>query len=281
MLESNRSVFSDVMIVTDFDGTLRGSNAEIPQRNIDAIKRFTSMGGTFIVASGRAGFVLDVAEPKVKDLVNAPCIYSNGSYFYDYATKQRSFEKYVSENVVRSIMYAAKEYDPEAGIRIVRGDEYLPPDQNEEIERQIKNGYMNNVKVYTYETLPVDYINKITVCAKEETIAIIKNIIEENYDEYVDVFLSWKTLIDIQPKNVSKGSAIEQIRQNYRSNGINKRIFAVGDYENDIDMLRAADYSCCPSNSLQKVIDFCKIHLCSNDEGCIADLIERIENNQI
>ena len=52
---------------------------------------------------------------------------------------------------------------------------------------------------------------------------------------------------------------------------------SITDYENDIDMLRAADFACCPSNSLQAVKDFCSVHLCSNDEGCIADLINRIE----
>ena len=277
----DRSIFSDVMIISDFDGTLRGSNGEIPQNNIDAINRFTQLGGTFIVASGRAGFVLDAAEPKVKDIVNAPCIYSNGSYLYDYKTWNRYNEKFVSENVVRGIMYAAKNYDNSVGIRIVRGDEYLTPDENEEIKNQIARGYMQNVKVYNYDNLPTDKINKITVCACEESIARIKSIIEENYSEYVDVFLSWKTLIDIQPKNVSKGSAIEEIRAEQKAKNSVKRIYGVGDYENDIDMLRVADHACCPSNSLQSVIDFCDVHLCSNDEGCIAHLIDLIEKGLV
>lgn len=279
MLQSRKLPFSDVMIVTDFDGTLRGSNSTVPENNILAIKRFTELGGTFIVASGRAGFVLDVAEPKVKELVNAPCIYSNGSYFYDYKTGERSHEKFVSEKIVRDIMYTTKEINSESGIRIVRGDEYLTPDENEEIKRQIAKGYMLNVRVYSYETLPVDRINKLTVCSTKDAILGIKKIIEEKYSEYVDVFLSAPTLIDIQPKNVSKGAAIEQIRADYINKGITKKIYAVGDYENDIDMLKAADFACCPSNSLQAVKDFCSVHLCSNDEGCIADLINRIEKS--
>lgn len=266
------------MIVSDFDGTLRGSNGKIPERNIEAISRFTKLGGTFIVASGRAGFVLDHVEPLVEKIVNAPCIYSNGSYFFDYTTKERYEEKYIDESVVQGIMYIAKKTDSEAGIRIVRGDDYITPEENAEIKRQIEKGYMNNVKIFNFETLPTDHINKITVCGEEESILKTKALIEEKYPEYVDVFLSWKTLIDIQPKNVSKGSAIELIRKQYKQSNTEKKIYAVGDYENDIDMLRAADYACCPSNSLQAVIDFCKIHLCSNDEGCIADLIQKIEN---
>lgn len=277
MSQTINSIFDDVMIVADFDGTLRGSDSTVPENNINAIKRFTDLGGTFIVASGRAGFVLDVAEPRVKEIVNAPCIYTNGSYFYNYQTGERSHEKFVSEGIVHNIMCTVKELDKEVGIRVVRGDEYLTPEVNEEIKRQIAAGYMQNVKVYNFETLPVDKVNKLTVCSNQNLILGIKIALEKEYSQHVDLFLSAKSLIDIQPKKVSKGSAIEQIRADYIKKGITKKIYAVGDYENDLDMLRAADVSCCPSNSLQAVIDFCDVHLCSNDDGCIADLINKIE----
>jgi hydroxymethylpyrimidine pyrophosphatase-like HAD family hydrolase len=41
-------------------------------------------------------------------------------------------------------------------------------------------------------------------------------------------------------------------------------------------MLKAADLSACPSNAVTAVKEVCKIHLCHHDEGCIADLIERL-----
>ena len=275
----SNNIFSNIMIISDFDGTLRGSEGFIPNNNIQSIKRFVELGGTFIVASGRAGFVLDVVDPKIRELVNAPCVYSNGSYMFDYSTNQRTNEKYVNESIVKSIIDLSKRIDNNVGIRIVRGEEYLTPEVNEIIQMQINNGYMENVRVYTYDNIPVDNINKITVCSDEKTILVIKKSIEEAYNEYVDIFLSWPTLIDIQPKNVSKATAVEFIREEHKKKGISKKIYAVGDYENDIDMLKAADYACCPSNSLKKVLDYCDIHLCSNDEGCIADLINKIENN--
>ena len=268
---------SNVLIVSDFDGTLRGSFGEIPQRNIDAIEHFKSLGGIFIVASGRAGFVLDAVEPKIKNLVNGKCVYSNGSYMYDYQTAMRSNEKYVSDEIIKEMLCLIRDMYSASGIRIVRGDEYLTPDRNSEIERQIRLGYMNNVVVYDFDTVPTDLINKITVCADESVILDIKKAVEDRYDLYVDVLLSAKNLIDIQPKNVSKGGAVEEIKKEFQSVGKDVKVYAVGDYENDLDMLRKADYACCPSNSLESVLEFCPIHLCSNDEGAIADLIEKIE----
>ena len=51
---------------------------------------------------------------------------------------------------------------------------------------------------------------------------------------------------------------------------------AVGDQENDLPMLQAADIAACPDNAAPSVQAVCAYHLCHHDEGCIADLIERL-----
>lgn len=275
----NKTDFSNVLILSDFDGTLRSDSGSIPQRNIDKIEYFKNNGGTFIVASGRAEFVLDVIAPNVRDIVNAPCILSNGSYLYDYKTGERFYEKCVPADNIREILYLIRDIASEAGIRIVRGTEYLTPDANEEIEEQIKRGFMENVKVYTYDTIPVDKINKITICCAEEKLTKIREMVEERYSDTLDLVMSWKTVLEIQAKNVSKGALLDIIRENNKNARKDITIYAIGDYENDLDMLKRADVSCCPSNSLDIVKEFCKVHLCSNNDGAIADLIEKIENN--
>jgi len=276
-VDNKKIDYSSVLIVSDFDGTLRGSDMSIPQSNKKAIERFKNNGGTFIVASGRAEFVLDVIEPSVRKLVNAPCILSNGSYLYDYSTGKRFFEKCIPSEKIRDMLFLIRSIASEAGVRIVRGSEYLTPDENEEIKKQIARGFMENIRVYTYDNIPVDKINKITVCVSEDKIYDIRNAIEKDYSDVVDMNMSWKTVLEIQAKYVSKGSLLDVIREKYRAEGNNIKIYAVGDYENDLDMMKKADFACCPSNALQIVKDFCSVQLCSNDEGAIADLIEKIE----
>ena len=278
---SDNMFFSNIMIISDFDGTLLADDKTVTERNYEAIEHFKSLGGTFTMASGRAHFVLDKTAPRIQHVVNGLCVYTNGSYLYDYSTKSRFYEQYVEESIVRDIMHVVKDTYSPAAIRIARLDEYLTPDENDEIKDQIRKGYMNNVVVFDYDTLPTDKLNKITVSAPNEQVVKIKKLIEERFSDFVDVYLSATTLIDIQPKNVSKALGIEKIREYYRSIGQPKIIYCVGDYENDMEMLAAADVACCPSNSLQKVIDFCKIHLCSNNEGCIADLIYKLEEGTV
>ena len=46
--------FSKVLLTVDYDRTLTGPDAKVPQRNIDAIRWFMDHGGTFTVNTGRS-----------------------------------------------------------------------------------------------------------------------------------------------------------------------------------------------------------------------------------
>ena len=47
--------FDDFLITADFDHTLTGPDGTIPERNLEAIRYFTSNGGAFTVNTGRSG----------------------------------------------------------------------------------------------------------------------------------------------------------------------------------------------------------------------------------
>ena len=51
---------------------------------------------------------------------------------------------------------------------------------------------------------------------------------------------------------------------------------AIGDYYNDMELLRTADISAAPANALPEVRETADHIVCSNNEGAVADLIERI-----
>ena len=57
-------------------------------------------------------------------------------------------------------------------------------------------------------------------------------------------------------------------------------MYAAGDYENDLAMLRMANVPCCPSNAIDKVKEICKLQVCKCDDGAIADIIENIEKSR-
>ena len=54
-------------------------------------------------------------------------------------------------------------------------------------------------------------------------------------------------------------------------------IIAVGDYNNDIEMLKAADMAFCPSNAVNEVRNVCDVVLDNScDEDAIAAVIDYI-----
>ena len=77
------------------------------------------------------------------------------------------------------------------------------------------------------------------------------------------------------PKGVSKGSALKQ----YRSlPGMENMTFvAIGDFDNDIEMICEADLGACPANAEESVREKADLVLKnSSDEGAVAELTDEI-----
>ena len=72
---------------------------------------------------------------------------------------------------------------------------------------------------------------------------------------------------------------IEYLRQVYSTDEKRATIIAVGDYENDIEMLKAADIAACPDNAMESVRNICDIKLCHHDMGAIAQLINILDTD--
>ena len=92
---------------------------------------------------------------------------------------------------------------------------------------------------------------------------------------------SCPTIFEIINPKATKGIAIKKLKEYFRSQGEDVILIAAGDYENDLDMLKAADIAVCPSNALGTVKEICRYELRSNNEGAIAHLTEKIINGEI
>ena len=73
---------------------------------------------------------------------------------------------------------------------------------------------------------------------------------------------------------VSKGKGVLYLAELY---GIQpEKIITVGDNMNDIDMIETAGIGVAVSNAEDKVKEAADIQVCSNNEGAIADILEKI-----
>ena len=87
-------------------------------------------------------------------------------------------------------------------------------------------------------------------------------------------FQSSHRYLEVVERAVNKAEGIRFARRAAGLEG--RRLVCIGDYFNDLPMLRMADIAACPSNGAEELRAMCRIVTCDNNEGALADLIERL-----
>lgn len=244
--------FKNILIMSDLDGTFTDSKSQVVPRNIEALRYFTESGGMFGFATGRLPYYMEHINKIAEGIVNAPCIICNGAALYDYKT-DKTFEIVpLNDEIAIPFVEEIKKKYPMISHR------------NEFIEG---HGRLR----YSFDG-PAEYVDEI------------RRLYEKQYEKYFAMMKPCNDIYEFQDINATKGLGIGRLRSHLINTGkadANLKIFAVGDYENDLTMLKAADIACCPANSIDSVKAIAKIHLCHCDEGAIADLIDKIEKDLI
>ena len=254
--------FENILIVSDFDGTFSGKDGRILDENCNAIKHFISNGGRFTFASGRAPTKMKELFPKFKELVNTPMIMVNGEMLYDPESDKILFEAPLDAKNAFSAARDILSKFPELEIVITDGEIFtssnLPPHNVEGNWRMMTPHGEADVISKCYEYVISTYSSSFTIRRPSPH------------------------LIDMTNLGVNKGTAITRLREHLKAKGSEDiKIYCVGDYDNDTDMLLLADRAFCPSNALEHIKNICSIVLCDHDDGAIADLINKIDNNEI
>ncbi|MFQ9148778.1 MAG: HAD family hydrolase [Eubacteriales bacterium] len=86
-------------------------------------------------------------------------------------------------------------------------------------------------------------------------------------------------MYEFNDKSATKGTALVRLKKLLIDTGRateKLKIYAVGDYENDLDMLRHADVPSLPRKRDRLSKKIAKLHVCHCDDGAIADAIDAI-----
>ena len=269
--------FDGMLIVSDLDGTFLGKGARIVPENLEAIKRFTSEGGLFTFATGRSPHAITSTLGEAFELANAPAILVNGSVFYDYNKRRLFDEEFSDAGVLREIISYAKANYPEIEFRIASGEGQFT-DSIDGPKLSKENALFGGYTVYPFEEIPECGWYKCVFCGEVDTLAKIREALEPKYSSEHVFFESEAGLLEIQRKGTSKASKMLMLKQKYADEGRPVTVYACGDYENDYEMLKAADVAVCPTNALESIRAIADISPCDNDEGLIAALIDIIES---
>lgn len=274
--------FDSVIIISDMDGTFLGKGGSLVKRNLEAIENFKRQGGHFTFATGRIKCNIIKAVPNCKEVCNAPVISSNGSCIFDFGSERPLFTKTMNtEDAARAVDYALSKY-PSVGARC--STEYgllITSLNNEHIKRDAENftGFEGDVlEIKSTEFWKDEKILKLVFRGEEEMLMPLRRELESMFGNLICTTTSSRCFLEINAPECSKALGVQFLRnwyfEKYRREAF---VICVGDYENDIEMLRAADYSFCPLNASDEVKFEVNRVLCDCNNGVVADIVDLIK----
>ena len=260
------SKFDGFVICSDFDNTLRRSDQSISEENSRAIKYFQDNGGLFTMATGRHSDM--IAEFSDFFVPNTYVIIMNGTMIYDIESKKVIFSCPMDDNALEILHYIVKKYPLLSEIRIHSSDDIVTWKQGIDAD-EIINTVKNELKMPLYKEICVGDSNYISE---------LKGDLEKFFGGKFSFDKSWPEGLEIHSTYSGKGVCVKKLKELL---GENYTTIGVGDFENDISLIRDADIGVAVANATDSVKSVADIITVSNDEHAIAKIIYDIEKGII
>ena len=260
---------SQYLIVTDIDDTLLPHEGEIPKRNLEAIRRFQQKGGKFTFATGRSHY--HCAELFRTLGINVPSAQNNGAYIYDCTTQTIMERTFVPRSANAYVKEACRVF-PDMAVAVSMEDAFRVISSPESLAMQRES--LNSTQVCDIDAIGQDWF-KILFVRSADKMEELHRWMDANPLEGTYYTKSSAVFCEVMAKGVDKG---EGLRKLARVMGIAiPNTYAIGDFYNDIDMLKAAGMSVAVGDGAKDIIEMCDMVVGPCAKGAVADLIEYIE----
>ncbi len=270
-------LFSDVLLTVDFDRTLTAPDSTIPKRNLEAIQYFMDNGGAFTVNTGRSVPMYSGQRELVE--VNVPLLLYNGSAAYDTEKNELLFAEPIDLPMVETLQ-KTMELFPGHPVELQSVDKHYLFRDN---EMWLRFGEYNKCPsaIIDLADAPGPFLKfSVYGTIRDVTVADLYNgtpgefaemdrverVLNETFGDKCAVFRAANRIIDVHAKGVSKANSARRLQKELGR----KILVCVGDGENDVTMLREADYAYCPGDAI--VRDRFE-NVCNCAEGAVADVI--------
>lgn len=265
------------LYITDLDGTLLNSDAELTEKSADIISNLIKKGVMFSVATARTkATVLDM----FRDVgLNMPIGLMNGVSIYDTARNitaiNHSINKKIAAEILRiyskhgknPMLYFSKDDYLEivyTKVDNVHQQEYITDRNNRKLKKfkQVKEYSLDNDEELLY-IVSFDKPSELQLIYDEikELDGVVSCFYSDNYTDC--------NFLETMNGSVSKGTAAKEIK---RLTGAD-RIIAFGDNLNDIPLFRVADEAYAVSGAHEELKKIATGIIGSNDNDAVAEFI--------
>ncbi len=266
--------FENYLIASDIDGTLLWEATYVNPRNLVRLRDFCEGGGHFALSTGRNHKDIYKVVGDFGQFITMPCILCNGSYLYDTKTGEIMNPQYFDRKKTTAFLRELRHDFPKVGYRASFEGGFLVPEDDTIIMPVLKHmGIDMLATLCPAEEFETHDLFKSVLIGSPEDLTRLRARIEEDYNGVITVTTSGPSMIELQPYGVSKSFQIPYLKNLYPG----AELWCIGDYDNDIEMLRDADVSVCPANATDTVKAIADIEVCHCKDGALAALIDEIE----
>lgn len=266
-------IFDGYLLVSDMDGTLLNSEKRISKKNLEAIDYFVKEGGKFTVATGR---MLQSVEMFIDQLkMELPAILHNGAKIYDYKNN-KVISQYPIEEDRKEFLKRIRADKPTLGIEIF-ADEVVYVYRSCELTKRYDKHDFNIIYDMPEDVWDQEWLKVLLIGDKEEL-----DELEKKYNSTYDkgsVFRSGDHFLDVVSNRVSKGKALKELIKIHNIDP--KKVIAVGDNMNDVEMLEVANYGFYIKTGEPRAVQNAEYIAPSNDDDPIEYVVNWIKHNVI
>ena len=272
--------FDGCLLACDIDGTLT-ANGVIPDDNVKAIEHFAKEGGLFSIATGRSIVAFyDVLE-KIPDV--SLCVVFNGAVIYDYKEDRIVYEETLPDAdkyIIKEVLSLGKNI----GIEIHSGKKvYTVFETKETIDHHTHENLERNLA--SFDDVSDEVWNKVlfTVDNEDELKFLVDSVSKFNLQSSLvetSTYIDGKKRLyyEIIPFGIDKGKGLEKLKEILK---VKKGCtFAIGDYYNDLEMIKKADIGAAVEASPDDIKQFADYVAVECEKGAVADFINFLEKRK-
>ncbi|MDR1622227.1 MAG: Cof-type HAD-IIB family hydrolase [Synergistaceae bacterium] len=251
------------LFVTDIDDTL-SVGEEVSEEVKDACARLKNSGWEIMIASGRT---FGTAKRHMKAAsATQPAILYDGARVMSVEGREIHSVLFDSAFVAKLLNFL---WTLPAEIQIA-GDEHI----------HCRKEDVATDRFYREAEMPVHYITapvipgpvyRIGLWIGPDNFSFVESRVEAAFGSYVEVVSGGTEFLDILPKGVSKGSALERYISRLPERP--EIIVAAGDHKNDLTMLRCADVAVVPANAAEILLPLADVVMPKAVENGISALV--------
>lgn len=262
------------MLALDMDGTTLNTDGLLSDENKKYIKLAYDKGIKIVLISGRdietlEKFSLELGIDGYISGMNGNVVYSTAAkkVVSKYTINSDDFVKLLNISIDKKI-YMASFIENDVYVNI-KGHKYYDLLQKFSNRKVIED---SDIFIYFKDNKLLSSVIKIAFIGEYEDLLSFQKENLETMNNTLSQVFSLPFFLELYRNDRNKGQALKEIADFY--NIKSEEIIAIGDGENDIEMLKFAGYSICPENAMEKVKKAVNLVSVSNNKNVVAKSIK-------